>query len=111
MTDETSQTTADQDAYDQREADLKAAADSLTASRKAEDEVIAKRRLDEDETLADTRTAQDRVIASSRNRLSVAAVAVQAATDSGDPAQVRVANAELQSAVSEHLSTVPSGDD
>jgi hypothetical protein len=103
----TDQATIDREASEKRESDLKAAADSLEASRKAEDEVIAQRRLEEDEALADARTAQDRVVASSRNRLTVAAEAMQVATDSGDPAEVAAANAEIQAAVTEHLNTVP----
>ena len=105
------QQSADKDAAARRDADLKAAADSVAASRKAQDEDIAQRRLAEDEELADTRTEEDRVAASARNRLSVAAAAVQAATDSvsvgGNPADLRAANAELQAALADHLAAAP----
>jgi hypothetical protein len=105
------QQSADKDAAARRDADLKAAADSVAASRKAQDEDIAQRRLAEDEELADTRTEEDRVAASARSRLSVAAAAVQAATDSvsagGNPADLRAANAELQSALADHLAAAP----
>jgi hypothetical protein len=102
---------ADRDAAARRQSDLKAAADSLAARRNAEDEAVAQRRLAEDEKLADARTEEDRVVASARNRLAVAAAEVQAATDSvsngGDPARLRAANAELQSALADHLAAVP----
>jgi hypothetical protein len=105
------QPSADKDAAGKRAADLKAAADSVAASRNAEDEEIAQRRLAEDEALADARTEEDRVAASARNRLSVAAAAVQAATDSvsagGNPAELRAANTELQAALADHLSNAP----
>jgi oligoendopeptidase F len=105
------QAASDKDAAARREADLKAAADSVAAARAAQDEEIAQRRLTEDEELSDTRKEEDRVIASARNRLSVAAAAVGAATASvsagGDPAELRVANAELQEAVAGHLAAVP----
>lgn len=105
------QPSADRDAAARRDADLKAAADSVAVSRRAQDEEIAQRRLAEDEELADARTEEDRVAASARNRLSVAAAAVQAATDSvsngGNPADLRAANAELQAALADHLAAAP----
>jgi hypothetical protein len=102
---------ADKAAADRRKADLQGAADSLAARRKAEDEGIAQRRVTEDEGLADARTEEDRVVASTRHRLAVAAAAmttgVQNVSNGGDPAQLRVADAELQAAVQDHLNTVP----
>jgi hypothetical protein len=101
------QEAADQAAADRREADLQAAADSLAAERAAEDEAIAERRDAEDKELADSRHAQDRLVASARTRLADAAAALQVAVDGGNPAEVRVANAEAQAAVQNHLDTVP----
>jgi hypothetical protein len=97
----------DRDAAANREADLKAAAASLSAKRTAEDERIAQRRLAEDEARADKRLAEDRVAASTLNRVNVASAAMQAASDNGDIAAVRAANAELQAAVRDHLSAMP----
>jgi hypothetical protein len=112
MADSAGQSAADQEAAGRRQAELQAAADQLAANRKAEDEAIAQRRLAEDEELADARLAQDRIVASTRNRLQVAAAAVQAAAaglPDGDPsaAQARAASAELQEALGEHLDAVP----
>jgi hypothetical protein len=102
------------DAAARREADLKAAADSLEASRAAEDEARAQARLDEDTALADARREEDRVVASARGRVSAAAVALQSAVDrvatGEDPeavADLRVANDEMQAAVQGHMAIVP----
>ena len=103
---------AGQDAAARREAELQAAADSLAAQRASEDEAIAHRRLAEDEKLADTRREQDRVLASARARVAAAAAEVQHAVDAlpdggHQGARLRVANAELQAALSDHLDVAP----
>jgi hypothetical protein len=103
---------ADQDAAERREAELQAAADSLAAQRDAQDEAIAQKRLAEDEELADTRREQDRVLASARARVAAAAAEVQHAVDAlpdggHQGSRLRVANAELQAALSDHLDVAP----
>ena len=103
---------ADQDAAERREAELQAAADSLTAQRGEQDEAIAQKRLAEDEKVADERREQDRVLASARARVAAAAAAVQYAVDAmpdggHQGARLRVANAELQAALSDHLDVAP----
>jgi hypothetical protein len=101
------QAAADKDAADRREADLQVAADRRTEQRKVEDDAVAQQRLDEDTARADARREEDRVVASARGRVTVAAEALQRAVDSGNAADVRAANAELQASLQEHLGAEP----
>lgn len=101
------QAAADKDAVARREADLKAAADRLATRRAAEDDARAQARVDEDTVLQDARLAEDRRLASARGRLAHAADALNAVAESGDLADLRAINVELQAAIEDHMNEVP----
>jgi hypothetical protein len=101
------QAAADKDAVARRKADLKAAADRLAARRAAEDDARAQARVAEDDALADVRRDEDRRLASARGRVADAAAALDAVAETGDLADLRAVNAELQAAIQAHLDEVP----
>jgi hypothetical protein len=103
------QQSADKTAADRREAATKAASSALAEQRAAEDEATKERRMQEDDATATARREADRQVASARSRLVTAAEALQVACDAepSDLSEIRVANAEMQAAVAEHLSVHP----
>jgi hypothetical protein len=101
------QHSADKEAARRREADLSATSERLAADRAAEDEATTARRKDEDDATAAARREADRAVVSARTRLVTAATALQSAVDAEDLEEVRVANAEVQAAVGNHLQVVP----
>jgi hypothetical protein len=106
------QADADKAAASKRASEIKDAASAVAAQRAAEDEEVAERRQQEDTALAESRRDADRVVASARTRLTVAAAAMEAevalaGTPSADPAELRVVNSELQTAITDHLGVTP----